>query len=415
MNAVRLFGFRIFTVFFLCLTLLFSGCRGSDSSATADRATVNFGALLDLSAENVLATKAAIELAIEDLRTYAATAGRDVSFAVSYADTRMEATEAQNQLEGMYAQGIRMFVGGPYSSDELQAIAPFVNQNPVALINSNSTAIGLNHAGSHIYRIITDDIFQAKALVRVATTQGVKAIIPIVRDDVWGNSLLQTFTSRFVSEGGIVYPGAMYVPSESSFTALVNNVNTQVEEAIAAYGGANVAVMALTFNEITGIMTEASTLETMGSVKWYGCDGNSQLKDMIADPIIAEFSIKIEFMAPMMAIGWALYVPPFTTQLASKIYEQTAIVPDIYALSAYDATFIMGLAYLQVGSADMDKINAMIPLICRTYDQMGIPRQLNENNDLLQANYVLWKIRQNEHGYYWEGYATYWYDLDVFA
>jgi len=75
----------------------------------------------------------------------------------------------------------------------------------------------------------------------------------------------------------------------------------------------------------------------------------------------------------------------------------------------------MGLAYLQVGSADMDKINAMIPLISSTYDQMGISRQLNANNDLLQANYIFWNILQNPNGYYWGGFATYWYDIDVFA
>lgn len=390
-----------------------TGCSGTESPEP--RQTVNLGALLDMNAENGLATKAAIELAIEDLNRYAITAGRTVSFTCSYADTRMDAAEAQNQLKGMYQQGISMFVGGPYSSSELQAIAPFVNQNSIALINTNSTAIGLNHAGSHIYRIITDDSFQAKALVRAVTTRGVKAIIPIVRDDVWGNSLLQSFTARFVSEGGIVYPGAVYDPSENSFTNQVNTVNTQVNEAIAAYGAANVAVMAFTFNEITGIMTKASTFQLLGSVKWYGCDGNSQLKEMITDPIIAGFAVKTEFMAPMMAIGWTLYTPPFTTQLSSKIVAQTGITPDIYALSAYDATFVMGLAYLQVGSADMDKINAMIPLISSTYDQMGISRQLNANNDLLQANYIFWNILQNPNGYYWGGYGTYWYDIDVFA
>jgi len=393
--------------------MITTGCSGTESSAP--RQTVKLGALLNLAAEDGLATKAAIELALEDLNRYATTAGRNVSFTCSFADTGMDPAEAENQLKSMHQQGISMFVGGPYSSSELQAIAPFVKQNHIALINASSTAIGLNHAGSHIYRIITEDSFQAKALVRTVITQGVKAVIPIVRNDIWGNSLLQAFATRFVSEGGVVYPGAVYDPSETSFASQVNTVNTQVSEAIATYGAANVAVIALTFKEITGIMTRASTLQSLGAVKWYGCDGNSQLKEMITDPTVAGFAVKTNFLAPMMAIGWTLYTPPFTTQLSSKIRSKTGITPDIYALSAYDATFIMGLAYLQVGSADMEKINAMIPLISSTYDQMGISRQLNASGDLLQANYIFWNILQNPTGYYWGGYATYWYDIDVFA
>jgi len=391
-----------------------AGCSGTESSDEPMQ-TVTFKALLNINTEDGVAMKAAIELAIEDLNSYAAIAGRNITFTFSYADTRMETAEAESQLKSMHQQeGISMFVGGPFSSSELQAIAPFVKENPIALINSSSTAIGLNHAGSHIYRIITEDSFQAKALVRTVMTQGVKAIIPIVRNDIWGNSLLQAFATGFASEGGVVYPGVEYDPSETSYISLVARVNTQVNEAIATYGAAHVAVLALTFNEITGIMTGASTFQSLGAVKWYGCDGNSQLKEMVTDQAVAEFAVKTNFLAPMMAIGWTLYTPPFTTRLSSKIHSKTGIIPDIYALSAYDATFIMGLAYLQVGTADMEKINAMIPLISSTYDQMGISRQLNASGDLLQANYIFWNILQDENGYHWGGYRTYWYDIDVF-
>ena len=52
----------------------------------------------------------------------------------------------------------------------------------------------------------------------------------------------------------------------------------------------------------------------------------------------------------------------------------------------------MGLAFLEVGSADMAKITAMIPLVCNNYAQMGIPRRLNANGDLAMADYVFWKV-----------------------
>ncbi len=410
--------------FYACIALVsialasLNSCNNSDEPPLLPEETVNFGALLNLSDDIVssgIATRAAIEFALSDLNTYAATAGRNVTFKCTYADTRMDTLEAKTQIESMYAQGMRMFVAGPNSSSELIAIAPFVKKNPIALINANSTSIGLNHAGSHIYRIITEDSFQAKGLIRTAFTVGVKVIIPIVRNDVWGNSLFNAFKTGFLAEGGVVYDGAVYDPSETSFTAIANTVNEQVSEAIATHGASNVAVLALTYNEITGIMTAASPMEELGSVQWFGCDGNAQLESLITDNTIAEFAIKTEFMAPMMGIGWTLYTPPFTELLSSKIAEETGIIPDVYALSAYDATFIMGLTYLQVGKADMEKINDMIPLVCSTYDKMGISRQLNANGDLLQANYIFWKVTRDNNGYHWSSYATYWYDIDVFA
>jgi len=406
-SFIALIGFAI---------TIFNSCNKDDEPLSGE--TVNFGALINLTVDNInsgIATRAAIQFALDDLNTYAATAGRNVIFKCTYADTRMDTLEAKNQIKSMYEQGISMFIAGPYSSSELIAIAPFVEKNPVAVINSNSTSIGLNHAGSHIYRIITEDSFQAKGLVRTAITQGVKAIIPIVRNDVWGKSLFNAFKTEFLAENGFVYSGAVYDPSETSFTSIVNTVNSQVSEAIAAYGASNVAVIALTYNEITGIITAASAKESLGSVKWFGCDANAQLESMITDNIIAEFAIKTDFMAPIMGIGWTLYTPPFTELLSSKISLQTGITPDVYALSAYDATFIMGLTYLQVGKPDMERINNMIPLVCNTYDKMGISRQLNSNGDLLQANYIFWKVTRDNNGYHWSRFATYWYDIDVFA
>ncbi len=50
----------------MCLAVMVTtDCTGTESPAP--RQTVNLGALLDMTAENALATKAAIELAIEDL------------------------------------------------------------------------------------------------------------------------------------------------------------------------------------------------------------------------------------------------------------------------------------------------------------------------------------------------------------
>ena len=397
--------------------ILANSCKKSEDPLPSGGQTINFGALLDLTVnnpQNGLATKTAIQFALEDLNSYAALAGRNVTFTCSFADTKMDTTEAKSQMVKMYANGIKMFVGGPYSSTELKAVMPFVKQNQCALINTSSSAIGLNYAGSNVFRLCPDDINQGMALVSAAKTEGITAVIPIVRNDIWGNSLAEAFKTRFVEAGGFVYPGSIYSPSETSFADLAGTIQTQVNQAVAAYGAGKVAVLALTFNEIAGIFTAAIQYEVLGSVKWYGCDGNVCMDTLTSDITLAAFALKTEFLSPIMAIGNAWTTPDFTQQLSSKIALQTGVVPSVTALSAYDATFIMGLAVLQVGNTSMDKITAMIPQICDLYDKMGIERRLNANGDLEKADYVFWKVLHAENGYYWDKFATYWADEEQF-
>ena len=83
----------------------------------------------------------------------------------------MDTLEAETQIESIYAQGIRMFVAGPNSSSELIAIAPFVEKNPIALINPNSTSIGLNHAGSQFHSVFFES--RINSLLNSFTAKGI--------------------------------------------------------------------------------------------------------------------------------------------------------------------------------------------------------------------------------------------------
>lgn len=399
------------------LLIIANGCTKTETKDPLDGQTIAFGSLLDLSVNNPeegLTTKASIEIAMADLNDYATAAGRNVTFTCSFEDTHLDTTEAKNLVESMYEKGIRMFVGGPYSSSELKAIAPFVKQNPVVVVNSTSTAIGLNQAGSHIFRIVPNDGFHAKAIIRAALTDGIKAMIPVVRNDVWGNSQMEVFRSGFEQEGGVVYTGVIYDPSETSFADVATEIESQANEAIATYGASKVAVLALTYSEITNLFTAAGQHESLGSVKWYGCESNVQLEAITSDNTLASFAVETGFMAPIMGIGDAEFTPDFAQSLSAEIEQQTGLVPNAYALTAYDATFIAGLAYLEAGTTDISKITTLIPLVCDSYSKMGVERRLNENGDLAKSNYIFWKVLQSQNGYYWEKVATYYQDKDKF-
>ncbi|HEX8675195.1 MAG TPA: ABC transporter substrate-binding protein, partial [Longimicrobium sp.] len=84
-----------------------------------------------------VASKAAMELAVEDVNAYAA--GRGITFRADIRDTRLEPSRAQLEVEALRATGARLVIG-PQSSAELAAIKPFVDANGMIAVSQSSTA-----------------------------------------------------------------------------------------------------------------------------------------------------------------------------------------------------------------------------------------------------------------------------------
>jgi ABC-type branched-subunit amino acid transport system substrate-binding protein len=114
-----------------------------------------------------------------------------------------------------------------------------------------------------------------------------------------------------------------------------------------------------------------------------------------------------------MGIGDANGTSENAANISEEIFRVTGLHPDAYALSAFDAVLVMGLAVDLAQSADAEIIRGILPDVCGSYDYLGISRKLNEAGDMYSANYIFWAVTASTSGFSWNTYSTYLDDLDL--
>ena len=405
---------RYFIIFSLVsvafLASFFSSCNKSSSDPVPASYVVTLGAILDLTgvySEEGLAGKAALDVAVADLNQRYQLAGSPVRFTYVYADAAMDTIRAQAAASQMYGMGIRLLVGGPNTSSELKAIMPYLNANKMLVLNCFATSPALAVPDDYIFRLIPDDNVQGRATAKMMEADGIKAMVPIYRNDAYGTGLYQSAKNQFTSLGGTVYDGVEYATGAVSYTDLINSAASQVAAASAVYGDSAVAVLLVSYQDAADFFKAAAQVSIMKAVKWYGCDANAKKTAVTLDAAAAAFALKVRFLAPVMAIGTASSVPDNAAKVAARIKTITGSDPDDMALSAYDAVMIYGQCVNLVGQNDASFYKAVLPSICASYNYLGISRSLNAAGDLATSNYVFWTVNPIAGGWVWNSYSTY--------
>jgi len=405
------------TLFLTALIVLSLSCRKHEPRPGPHPGSkeVTLGAILDLTgdySEEGLAGQAAIELAISDLNERYASVNSPVRFTCTYADTHMDTINTLIRAQEMYGQGIRLLVGGPGNSTELKAIRNFLDDNRMLALTCFSSSPALAIPGDYIYRLITDDFVQGRALIRMMATDSLKALIPVWRKDTYGTGLYNTVKERFEAMGGKVYTGVGYTPDDTDYNALIAQASGDITNAIAVYGAEYVGVILISYQEANGFLQAASAIPDLASVKWYGCDANVQKSSGSENHDAAQSAFTVRCLAAIMAIGTADSMPATARKIAGRIRTITGSEPDAYALSAYDAVMIYGQCYDIVQRYDATAIRSVLSSVCASYNYMGISRALNEAGDLATANYIFWTVAPTGPDWAWESYSTWFSDGD---
>lgn len=372
------------------------------------------GAVLDLSgvySEEGIASKACLELAVQDLNRMYLLAGSQTRFACTFSDSKMDTILAMKAVESFYSHGIRLLAGGPNTSSELRAIKTYIDSHSMIDLNCFSTTPSLAIAGDYIFRLIADDNAQGQALVRMMQFDSIEALVPVWNNDTYGQGLTQTIRKKFTAAGKTVTPGVEYHPASVSYTEVMSKVTIQARQAASKYGKSKVGILLVSFQDAADFFDAASVSPGLDSMRWYGCDANSQKTTVISDSVAGRFAEKVRFLAPVMSIGTATSVPAPAQALAERVFAATGLHPDDMALSAYDAVMIYGQCINLTGRVDAAAVKTILPGICKSYNYLGLNRSLNEAGDLTASNFIFWTVKSIAGSRVWDSYAT-WYCAD---
>jgi len=211
-----------------------------------------------------------IKLAINDFNEYLTTNTKNWKIVPVIEDSATNPTVAREKINRLYMEGIDIILGLE-ASENIRKIKQYVDDNNILIISccSSSTSLAVDDS---IFRLVPDDSNQGDALAKLLQHKGIETVVPIWRNDIWGNDLQIATTNSFKKLGGEMDPGYRYDP-DSPESASMLFFDQQVSKYVQQPGDEDkVAVLFLGFGEIENIIKSVVKLEnsTLGKVSWFG-------------------------------------------------------------------------------------------------------------------------------------------------
>src|SRR6266404_3708516 len=287
-------------------------------------------------------TVAALQIAAKQLEATARTQHDGYRFRLLVRDTQLDPSLALAAIKDLDKCGVKIVIG-PQSSAEVAMIKPYADVHNMLVISQGSTASSLAIPGDNIFRFCPNDTREAEALVALLQHDGIRAIVPLWRNDTGNNGLHDSVKIRFQALGGRVTPGFRYETNTSNFSTATNAVASQIGTLIGS--GINpsaVAVYLAAFDEAVDVFHSAEANSTLANTAWYGSDGVALSAALTGDSSAAGFAASVGYPNPIFGLPDALrnrWQP-----ISDEIEARTGITPDAFALSAYDALFVVNLA-----------------------------------------------------------------------
>ena len=350
-------------------------------------------------------SKVAMELAVEDVNRYLEGNAAGIRFAAAIEDTKLDPAVALEKARALRARGVRILIG-PQSSAEVGQLRAFVEENDLLLISHASTAGALAIPGDNIFRFSPTDDLEGNAMSALIWEEGIRAVIPVWRDDLGNAGLEAAVRTHFTRRGGIMLDGVPYGANTTDFAPAVSALRTQLDEAIAKYGASRVSVYVAGFDEASQIFTRATADPVLGSVRWFGGDGVALSDGVTEDPVVAQFVMRTGFASALFGLdeGARDIWEPLRGRMRARVNHD----PDAFAYAVYDAVWAAARGYIASGATlDREKLKrAFTTAAASGYGATGWT-VLNDAGDRRYGDFDFWAVRMDEGGPRWVRVARY--------
>ncbi len=389
------------TVLLACLLLGLGmpSCKKSSSSSNAVNVTGLFSLTGNWSTLGVN-SQAALKLAASDINTYLQSVNAGFTLSVNVYDTKLDTGLAKQYFTTASNAGTH-FVIGPQSSAELSAIISAADAAHTIVISQGSTAGNLAIAGDPVFRFCPPDKVEGGAIATTIYNDGIRGLVSLARNDA-GNLGLQTATDAdFAAHGGNVYAFAPYPTTQTDFTATIASLKTQVSQFAATYGISHTGVYLASFDEGATLFSQAVDDPVLSNVKWYGGDGIALSAVLHANTQANKFAIETGFIAPSFGLPPALQGQ--WQPVANRIEAITGIQADAFALSAYDAMWVIAKTLLatQGNTSNFTQLKTVFAQQANSFNGVTGSTALDSFGDRASGTFDYWGITSVDTGYQW--------------
>ena len=391
-RITRSIGVRGAVIALVVITAALGACRSSMEPRERD---VLLGGLFSLTGEwSTLGGtgQAAMEIAVEDVNRYLARNPARVRFVAAIQDTRLDPKLALERAQALRGRGAQLLIG-PQSSAEAAHLKSFVDANDLLLVSPSSTAGTLAIPGDNIFRFTPADTIEGAAVSALMWKDGIRAIVPVSRDDP-GNAGLETATrAAFSARAGSVLEGLRYGATVDDFGSTISALGAQVRQAVKQHGTEHVGVYLVGFDEVARLFACASSDPVLGSVRWYGSDGVAHSDALVTNGKAAEFAIRVGYPNPIFGLDEG--ARDIWQPLAEKIRARTKLEPDAFALAVYDAVWVVARGYVASGATlGIEELKQAFTTAAATGFGATGWMVLNEAGDRKYGDFDFWAVRQ---------------------
>ena len=394
----------------ILLMILVCGCCKKEETIykPVPASEIRIGALLALTGTGYSSgqgSQISLELARQDIIEYLANIQIQMKVTLVMADTKTDTAEALKQLKSLYDQGIRLVIG-PYSSAEVLAIKGFADTHGMLIVSPSSVAVSLAIPNDNVFRFVSSDVIQGEAMNKMLVEDKIKVIVPFIRNDLWGKDLLAATQRNFVQGGGQVIDPVKFEPAANDFSAALSELDANVAAELNHHNPNEVAVYMLSFAEGDKILGEARKYASLNNVYWYGGSAFAQNVSVLNDTNAALFAYTHGFPCPVFGLDDA--AKNKWQPLIERMRVQLGRMPDVYAVTAYDALWVSVRTYLSTGlSPDIRLLKEVYTM--ESYNFFGASGNtlLDENGDRAYGNYDFWAVKHDTKGYGWKRVAKY--------
>ena len=372
------------------------------------KSLVKIGVLASLSGSGFSlgrSTVAALQIAARDLKNIGPQY-RPVRFRFLVRDTQQNPSRALEAIQDLNERGVKIIIG-PQTSSEVAMIKPFADAHNILVISQGSTASSLAIPGDNILRFCPPDTREAEALVALLQHDGIRAIVPLWRNDRGNNGLHDSVKIRFQAFGGRVTSGFRYEPTTTDFSTATNSVASQVASLIS--GGINpsaIAVYLAAFDEVVDVFHSAEANSTLANTAWYGSDGVALSAALTGDSGAAGFAASVGYPNPIFGLPDNLrnrWQP-----IADAVEARTGITPDAFALSTYDALLVVNLALVHAKpQKNFGNFKAAFIEEAGHYRGVTGSTALDAAGDRQSGDFDFWAVRLRNGNYTWVRVGTY--------
>jgi len=390
----------------LCVAaMLTSSCRRDNTLATKN---IKVGVLLGFSgtgSQNAIETKAALDICLEDVNVYILRNGLDATVELYFEDTKSDTSEAKLKAQSLIEKGVQLIIG-PYTSAEAKAVKAIANTKNVLLVSHSAVSTSLAIADDNFLRFVPCDTYQAEAVNAMFSSDSIKAIIPVVRNDLWSNSLFAATSADFTANGGVFISPQSFEPGTTDFAAVVAGVKAGIVNGTNLYGSGKIAVYLISYSDGTGFLEAMANAGPTADIRIYGASAFAQSATLVANNSGAEYARLSKLQCPVFGFDEAasnIYEP-----IQSRIKNAIGTKASIYAIAAYDIlwTTVMSSLTQQAQPGFASFKSHFIETAAGYYGATG-RTELDEYGDRKHVFYDFWTIHDSGGIYSWQLSAKY--------